>query len=901
MEQARILIVEDDAILAAHLSDTIEKFGYTPVGLAGTAEQAIALASEKFPDAILMDIKLRGEKTGIQAAEEIHKIADIPIIYLTAYTDEILLHEAKTTDAYAFLTKPVRERELRASFEMALYKHATEKQLAYERYLMNTLMDTIPDHIYFKDSDSRFIRMNKELTNRFNLNDPSEAIGKTDFDFFTEDHARPAFEDEQEIIWSGKGIINKEEKETWPDGRVTWVSTTKLPLKDPQGHIIGTFGISRDITEKKKAEEQIIGLNRIYAVLSNINELIVRERNENRLFEETCRIAVDVGKFLMCWIGMLDEQTGLVKPLFSAGKVGNYLQDIRIMVSDTPEGSGPTGTAIRTQQLNICTDIESDERMAPWRDKALAHGFRSTAAFPITVFNKTVGAINIYADKINYFNKLEIELLDELAKDISFALEIIKLEKERKIIEGKNKEQSHLLEVALDAIIVRGIDDTLLFWNKGAEMLYGWKFDEARSLAFHQLICPEYHQLYQCYLKQFLQNGVWEGELSQITKDGRRIITFSKWTMVYDEEGNPTSQLIITRDITARKEIEIALRESEERFRTLYEASPEAIIILDPNCSDPSWPIVDCNELACHLNGYTREELIGQSIDILNIAPGTLQERSDYMERLRREGILRYETFHRHHDGHIFPVEVSTSLVKTKDRELVLGFDRDISERKNMEIQLKKLSQAVEQSPASIVITNTDGAIEYFNPRFTELTGYSLEEASGKNQRILKSGHTSLEEYKQLWNTILSGKEWQGEFLNKKKDGTLYWETALISPIFAENGTITNFLALKEDITEQKQTAEALRESEMRYRRLVEHSPDAIAIHFEGLFVYVNPAAVKLFGVEDESQILGKPFIDLVHSDNKELVRQRILTGLQNGKTASHRRRKICQTGWLHP
>jgi PAS domain S-box-containing protein len=130
-------------------------------------------------------------------------------------------------------------------------------QLAHERYLVDSLMDTVPDHIYYKDTKSRFLRINKAMASLFRLKSPSEAIGKTDFDFFTSEHAQRAFEDEQEILRTGEPIVGREERETWPDGSVTWVSSTKQALRDPFGEIIGTFGISRDITERKRAEQHL--------------------------------------------------------------------------------------------------------------------------------------------------------------------------------------------------------------------------------------------------------------------------------------------------------------------------------------------------------------------------------------------------------------------------------------------------------------------------------------------------------------------------------------------------------------------------------------------------------------------------------------------------------------------
>ena len=136
-------------------------------------------------------------------------------------------------------------------------RKAMEEDLARERFLLSTLMQHIPDKIYFKDAASRFIWISHETLARFGSNDPADVLGKTDFDFFKEEHARQAFENEQEIIRTGQPLVNLEERETWADGRETWVSTTKMPLVDDEGRIIGTFGLSRDITEHKRAEAQL--------------------------------------------------------------------------------------------------------------------------------------------------------------------------------------------------------------------------------------------------------------------------------------------------------------------------------------------------------------------------------------------------------------------------------------------------------------------------------------------------------------------------------------------------------------------------------------------------------------------------------------------------------------------
>ncbi|MCI0700434.1 MAG: response regulator [Planctomycetia bacterium] len=138
-----------------------------------------------------------------------------------------------------------------------LKRERAEEEAAFERHLLHSLLDTIPDSVYFKDERSRFIRVSRAMAERHGLGDPASVIGKSDFDIFTEEHARPAFDDEQEIMRSGEPVVGKEEKETWSGREDQWVLTTKMPLRDTSGKVVGTFGISRDITKRKQAEEAL--------------------------------------------------------------------------------------------------------------------------------------------------------------------------------------------------------------------------------------------------------------------------------------------------------------------------------------------------------------------------------------------------------------------------------------------------------------------------------------------------------------------------------------------------------------------------------------------------------------------------------------------------------------------
>jgi len=255
-------------------------------------------------------------------------------------------------------------------------------------------------------------------------------------------------------------------------------------------------------------------------------------------------------------------------------------------------------------------------------------------------------------------------------------------------------------------------------------------------------------------------------------------------------------------DITQRKEIENALRESEGKFRKIYEEGPFGMSLVNSE-----FKFTMANRTFCDITGYSESEL--RELTFRDITyPDDKDLGIESIRKLIKGEIPVFKSEKRYvrKDGSVIWGAITVAANFDKDGKFLynLAIVEDITKRRHAENELRKLSRAVEQSPVSIIITDLIGNIEYVNPNFTEITGYTSAEIIGKNPSIIKSGETSPDEYKLLWETIISGNTWHGEFCNRKKNGEHFFESASISPIKDSNGTITHYLAVKEDITKRK-------------------------------------------------------------------------------------------------
>jgi PAS domain S-box-containing protein len=360
------------------------------------------------------------------------------------------------------------------------------------------------------------------------------------------------------------------------------------------------------------------------------------------------------------------------------------------------------------------------------------------------------------------------------------------------------------------------------------------------------------------------------GEIPEYRVEFRQYTADSRWKWILslgsvverDASGTPLRMLGTHTDITERKEAEQALREGEQRYRELFEANPHPMWVYDLE----TLAFLAVNDAAVQKYGYTTDEFLRLTLKDIR-PPAEVPALLNNIERDSATSQSSGPWRHRVKDGREILVEITSHALPFAGRPARVVMANDITARVAAEREVRQLSQAVEHSPASVVITDRQGRIEYVNPKFTRVTGYSRAEAIGQTSRLLKSGEMTQDAYRRLWQTISSGGTWQGEFHNRKKSGELYWEYASISPIIDAGGEITHFVAVKEDITERKEAQLALQQSEEKFREFFMTSRDCVFITTPaGAFIDFNDAALPLFGFDRRTDLARQRIQDLYAS-----------------------------------
>jgi PAS domain S-box-containing protein len=725
MNPYRILIVEDEAIVAMNIEERLAGMGYQPAGRAASGEQALADAQIQCPDLVLMDIQLQGTIDGITAAEEMRKRFHIPVIFLTAYSEDATLDRAKLVQPYGYILKPFDDRELKSAIEIALYKH--------------------------------------------------------------------------------------------------------------------------------QAEQEIRRLNRLYNVLSQVNQAIVRTKSREELLETICRLVVERGEINLAWISKFDQATNHLSTIAHFGEKCDFLRRAYFYADDTPEGQGAPGKAVKEGTSFVCNHCGRIPCLFPAELAQVQFGFQSCGSFPLRFQDRIFGVLNLAVSEAGFFREKEIQMLEEVALDISFALDNI---------------------------------------EKDAE----------------------------------------------------------------------------------RERIEAALRQSEARYRKLFEDATEGIALADSKSGE----ILDCNRAFLQLTEYAREELIGKSQAMLHPKSdigAAAVTRTFAQHREEKDGSMLPATLITK-SGAVKQVEIKAHVLDIGNDTVMQAFFRDVTEylRYNSEREttlelLRILNERDDiyglihgltdflqrwtgcdavgvrlrdgddypylvtkgfpseflQLENSLCLRNENGQIERdcdgnpvlecmcgnilcgrFNPA---LPFFTAKGSFWTNSTTNLLANTSKSDRQGRTRNRCNGEGYESVALFALRHGAKILGLLQVNDRAKNRFTpeLINFLENAADqiaiALAQRQTQADLQASEERYRLLVENAAEVVAVAQDGMLRFVNPQAEAVSGYSRE-ELMARPFSEFIHPDDQlrsELNHQRRLRDdlvLEEDEI-----RILCKDGevrWLH-
>ena len=533
-----------------------------------------------------------------------------------------------------------RTTELRVTNEQLqreiVERRSAEDALAHERDLLHIIMDRVPDTIYFKDTASRFMRINRSQARVLGVNTPEEAIGKTDFDFFDEAFAREAYADELEVVRSKQPVVGKIERTRTADKHVCWFSTTKVPIVDEEGRVTGVVGISRDITELKQAEEQV---SRHTVMLEAVNA-VLRESLTCETDEEVARTCLAVAQELtgskFGFVGELNDAglfdtTAITNPGWDACKVP---RSDAIRLTKNMELRGVDRATLREGESRIVNDLTFHPDSV-----GIPEGHPPVTCFlgmPLKQAGRTIGMIGL-ANKESGYDLADQEAVETLSAAFVEALMRKRIEEG---LRASKERYRALVDTSPVAVVTTDLEGRITYLSQRALELYGAESAEALlGKRIIQLIAPEEHGRATETMKAALTEEVVRGsEFSFARRDGTRFVGELNVGRLDDFAGEPMSFVAVIRDVTERRQAE----EDLQKLAQIVEHSRELV-----GLSTLDQKVVFLNESGARMLGVTPEEAARYTI--MDFVPEEFQEQVEQeilpglMERSVWQGDLQYK------------------------------------------------------------------------------------------------------------------------------------------------------------------------------------------------------------------------------------------------------------------
>lgn len=653
-----------------------------------------------------------------------------------------------------------------------------------------------------------------------------------------------------------------------PTKGLVWHDVNSLPVVEPDGTVI-CHGIITDITERIKAEQKLIKASRLYLFISQMNQMIVRSTDEKTLFKEACEIAVNLGKFKMSCISLIDFESKKLVPAMTTGVESGYLSIIRtISIEDIPEGRGPAGIAVREGKYFVCNDIENDLIMRPWKEEAIKRGYFSSMTVPIKKFGKVIGTFSFYAGEKNFFDLEEIALLKEATDDVAFALEVFDKEALRKKAEDavlESEQRYHTLtEVSPVGIFRTDVNGFTTYVNPHWCKISGLSFEEALGNGWLKAVHIED--------KIGALNG-WEiaasnkekslSEYRFVRPDGTIAWVMGQATPETNSKNETIGYIGTITDITERKTAEAIILREKKLSESVINNLPGIFYLYDESGQFVKW-----NKNFEMVTGFNKHE-ISQMRPVDFYEEGEKERIRERIKGVFEDDLPGFEVELFTKNKNKVPYYISSHSIDYGGKKCLLGMGIDLTERKKSEDEFRKINKKLQAIlgaiPDLLFEVDIEGEIFNYHSRQNNLLALPAEKFLGKTfSDVLppvaaKIGLSAIHEA--ATKGFSNGRQYSLELATG-----LHWFELSIAPMKENDEHTTHFICLSRDITAAKQSDFDLFKSEERYRGLLNNLEAGIVVHSpDSAIIISNSMAAELLGL-DKEQMIGKKTFDITWS-----------------------------------
>lgn len=776
-----------------------------------------------------------------------------------------------------------------------------EQALSRQNQLLQTILASIPVRVFWKDVDLCYLGGNAAFASDAGLSAPGMLIGQDDHAMPWREQAEGYRADDRWVIESGQAKLAYEELLIRPGGHKVWLQTSKVPLRNEQGEVMGVLGVYDDITALKETELQLRQLNRLYAVLDNINEAIVRSHDQMALLSACCRIAVEQGGFLVAWVSSVDPASQEIRVVCHSSCRGDDSDRLETGIVENSLVCGFVSHALRERETMVCNDVvHADDDTISWRGDALGLGCRSAAAFPITVAGQVSHVFSLCAGQVGFFDTVETRLLERLSGNISHAMESLANEAQRRQAVAELRISEERFDLALHAshegLWDWDLNTDSVFYSSRWKAMLGYRDDELvnNHETWRRLVDPGDLSKIETLIRECTagrQSG-FAVEFRMRHKDGHWVDILSRGILVRDGMHHPKRLVGTHMDISERRQMEHDLSEAQRIAQVgywRYEPSTDHL-----SWSDEVYRIFELDPMAF---GATYECYLG----MVHPADRAAVDR-EYQDHLKWNTHYRNEYRLLLPDGRVKHILSRCDTERDESGAALrsLGTVQDITREKETERRLRAseacVNHIIDAVPEVVLVVNQDGCIERVNARVEQIFGYERSELLGEVVEILiphdfRDRHPVLRQRFSSEGRLAYRMGKGRELFGLHKDGheipVEIWLATL--PEGSHQRVVVSIV----DISDRKAAERALRDSEERLRLMTSSIRDyaIFMLDPQGLVVSWNEGAQRLKGYQAH-EIIGQSVAQFHLPE--EIARGRPAKLLKQAETEGY----VEDTGW---